>query len=608
MQSSDQDSNPNPTSTASTSSLKLYLKNYSNFFPHEKNPETLLNHLTNENLNLHTSKFRSIYWRCYLGCFSNKRSNWINESQIYRQIYKDLKDKHLPVSDEQLILNVRQDVRRTMPDKKIFREEKVQDLMTEVLIIWSIASPCGKRLSYRQGIHELLAPMLFVLMADHATFNCMKDIAESDQGDEQSEDSITLPEDLTVILDPEYLAADSFLMLCRLMFYIEPWYGTNQLFKQLKSQEAQHNYDQSTQSQASNDQEKGEEEEFDPEPKVPNSIAALLDGRMSRNEEDFTKEHIDIKLERIHNLTLNVIDTDLCNHLKFNDIIPQVYGIRWLRLLFGREFSHEDSLEVWDYLFSHLMKFDDLSGITDLFFVAMLVNIKPQLMAGGEQACVTHLMKYPKVGDISKVVDLTKNYLGNYKNLEDRFLKQQQQNSKKNSNSSSNPRNSIKKTINGLLASPDSSLSQKSINANFNHLKGDVKSSLDYFTKDVTSSLSDWKLKLNKAGKNWGAAASISASTSSSSNTPTNDVKSLCANELSFCIDRLQKIIYEETDDDVHDQNSQDPETENRSETTPKNKDNDNLAEMCLILANLKHTRDVLKGILPVSSLGQLNG
>lgn len=63
---------------------------------------------------------------------------------------------------------------------------------------------------------------------------------------------------------------------------------------------------------------------------------------------------------------------------------------------------------------------------------------------------------------------------------------------------------------------------------------------------------------------------------------------------------------------DLQSQNNSDGSTPlshegNISQNSNLDGDNQNLADMCLILANLKHVRDVLKGILPVSSLGQLS-
>merc|ERR1712048_313826 len=104
----------------------------------------------------------------YLGCLSSKRANWEEETRIYRELYTSLKSQYLPVQDEQLKQNIEQDVRRTMPDMEFFRSKSIQKQMCDILTLWSIASPCGKRLSYRQGVHGLLAP--------HAIFSdCLRD-------------------------------------------------------------------------------------------------------------------------------------------------------------------------------------------------------------------------------------------------------------------------------------------------------------------------------------------------------------------------------------------------------------------------------------------------
>lgn len=46
------------------------------------------------------------------------------------------------------------------------------------------------------------------------------------------------------------------------------------------------------------------------------------------------------------------IDPILKNHLDGLDIVPQVFLIRWIRLLFGREFEFESVLALWDVLFA----------------------------------------------------------------------------------------------------------------------------------------------------------------------------------------------------------------------------------------------------------------
>ncbi len=48
------------------------------------------------------------------------------------------------------------------------------------------------------------------------------------------------------------------------------------------------------------------------------------------------------------------VDPELCDHLQECYIQSQIYGMRWSRLMFSREFpiSHDFSLKIWDFLFA----------------------------------------------------------------------------------------------------------------------------------------------------------------------------------------------------------------------------------------------------------------
>lgn len=65
-------------------------------------------------------------------------------------------------------------------------------------------------------------------------------------------------------------------------------------------------------------------------------------------------------------------DLHLHNHLLKLDVPLAIFGIRWLRLLFGREFSLQDLLLLWDAIFG---EGDDL-GLINFIVVAMLIRIR----------------------------------------------------------------------------------------------------------------------------------------------------------------------------------------------------------------------------------------
>jgi len=93
-------------------------------------------------------------------------------------------------------------------------------------------------------------------------------------------------------------------------------------------------------------------------------------------------------------------DYDLYHHLVQMEIAPQIYGIRWMRLLFGREFQMQDLLVVWDAIFA------DGFALCDYIFASMLIVIRKLLLVSDYAQCLYHLMRYPSVPDIHYVIHL----------------------------------------------------------------------------------------------------------------------------------------------------------------------------------------------------------
>jgi len=71
-------------------------------------------------------------------------------------------------------------------------------------------------------------------------------------------------------------------------------------------------------------------------------------------------------------------------------IEPQVYGIRWLRLLFTREFSMHDAMVLWDGMFA----VDSSLEIALWICVAMLIRIRNQLIPSDYSGQMTYLLRY----------------------------------------------------------------------------------------------------------------------------------------------------------------------------------------------------------------------
>lgn len=176
--------------------------------------------------NLKVSKFRSVCWAILLDVFHGNARNWVKQRRNHRQRYQQLKARHNsnphhlaaaaadslvdddPLSqsqrsvwnqhfcDKELCAVIRQDVVRTFPGVDFYRKPAIQDLMTHILFCY--AREHGE-MCYRQGMHEILAPILFVMHCDHQTLLHISDIA----GD------VPLESSLLDVLDPKFMEEDS---------------------------------------------------------------------------------------------------------------------------------------------------------------------------------------------------------------------------------------------------------------------------------------------------------------------------------------------------------------------------------------------------------------
>ena len=207
-----------------------------------------------------------------------------------------------------------------MPENLYFRQPDTQRMLLDILFIFCKLNP---DLSYRQGMHEILAPILWVVERDAI------DLGES---------SKALGEDATikVMFDADYVEHDSFALFGQVM------------------QSAKNFYEQTTTLGREN-------------PMVARS-------------------------RRIFNELLPLVDNKLSKHLESVDIVPQVFLMRWIRLLFGREFAFDEMLTLWDVIFAE----DATLEIVDHICLTMLLRIHWDLVDADYNAALTSLLKYPE--------------------------------------------------------------------------------------------------------------------------------------------------------------------------------------------------------------------
>lgn len=122
---------------------------------------------------------------------------------------------------------------------------------------------------------------------------------------------------------------------------------------------------------------------------------------------------------------LSFVDSSLHSHLVELGVEPQYFGLRWLRVLFGREFLLQDLLIVWDEIFSadnrartdedndtnqSFKIFDSPRGaLISGMAVSMILSLRSSLLATENAAsCLQRLLNFPEQIDVKKIIEKAK--------------------------------------------------------------------------------------------------------------------------------------------------------------------------------------------------------
>ncbi|ORZ13485.1 hypothetical protein BCR42DRAFT_418413 [Absidia repens] len=342
---------------------------------------------------------RSVCWKVYLGYLPNLNvSTWSAIQMNERKRYTDLRRQYIEepaelmtkksdnLSDNNpLALNesnpwqqyfadseirkvIRQDVDRTFPDVDFFRSETVQEKMTDILFIYC---KIHHDVSYRQGMHELLAPFYWNIATESL------DEVPSDDIDACLSDPTNRL--MVQVLDPTFIEHDTFLLFDRLMSYAKPWYEFNNSIPPAKSLNRR---SKSAMDLTTSDNSSLQQTNLNP-------VVGVC--------------------QRIHHQYLRLVDPPLYKHLENFGIEPQLFGIRWLRLLFGREFEFYELLRLWDAIFAQ----DPTLEIAEFVCLAILLRLHDQLIENDYAECLSLLMRGTRISKPITLVEQAKYLQGN---------------------------------------------------------------------------------------------------------------------------------------------------------------------------------------------------
>lgn len=319
------------------------------------------------------NELRSLAWKLFLGYLPSDTTGWRDILTVKREGYIKLRQSHRrkpdeeeddpnlnnPLMDEadskwnqylkdnELINTIKLDLKRTYPELAFFACRQTQNQMLNILFTWCKSHP---QISYRQGMHELLAPILLVNTAQRSFSSrqpskCRGVGIDDEINDEHngSDESVRVPlELLRLAQDEAFVEHDSYFVF--------------------------------------------------------NSMMSSM-GQFYRHDHA-KKESLPIvqKCRDIQSKLLFKVDAKYSNFLNDVGIEPQLYGLRWIRLLFSREFHIRDVCGLWDGIFSEGFE------IVDYLCVAMLLFVKESVIDREQHQALRRIMKYPPVEDVHVLI------------------------------------------------------------------------------------------------------------------------------------------------------------------------------------------------------------
>ncbi|KAL7246447.1 hypothetical protein ACSBR2_001531 [Camellia fascicularis] len=319
---------------------------------------------------------------------------------------------------------VDQDLSRLYPEHgSYFQTPGCQSMLRRILLLWCLRHP---EYGYRQGMHELLAPLLYVLHTDvehlsdvrnlyedhfidkfdGSTFyesdlahnfdlkkfsestedeieskKCGLKVSGLDELDPKIQDIVLLSDaygaegELGIVLSEKFLEHDAHCMFDALMSGAGGAVAMAEFFS-------------------------------------PSPLGGSHTGLTSVIEASSALYHL-----------LSIVDVSLHSHLVELGVEPQYFALRWLRVLFGREFSLEDLLIIWDEIFaSDNSKLKSNKCVDDAgssfrvlssprgafisaFAVSMILYTRSSLLATeNATSCLQRLLNFPANINLEKLI------------------------------------------------------------------------------------------------------------------------------------------------------------------------------------------------------------
>ncbi|KAJ6363139.1 hypothetical protein OIU78_003341 [Salix suchowensis] len=321
-----------------------------------------------------------------------------------------------------------QDLSRLYPEHgSYFQTPGCQGMLRRILLLWCLRHP---EYGYRQGMHELLAPFLYVL---HIDVECLSEVRKqyedhfTDKFDGLAfqENDLTYNFDFKKIIDSmeDEIGSHGNTVKVKSLNELDPEIQMTVLLTDAYGAEGELGVVMS---------EKFMEHDaycmFDALMSGSHGSVAIVDfysHSPSCGSHSGLPPVIEASAALYH--LLSVVDSSLHDHLVELGVEPQYFALRWLRVLFGREFSLENLLLIWDSIFAadnnitldKVTEDDGDSGfcifrspqgaLIPAMAVSMILYLRSSLLATEHATtCLQRLLNFPENIDLRKLINKAK--------------------------------------------------------------------------------------------------------------------------------------------------------------------------------------------------------
>ena len=351
---------------------------------------------------LNNELLRPIAWKIFLGVLPNTTSlrEWVEIISNQREEYKKKIKKFCKIQkfigdplgggkkkkkasssdtsyeDNDLKSLINKDLDRTHQEIDLFLQNKIKNNLANVLYIWSKEN---QNISYRQGMHELLAILFLVFYPYY--FPCTKK-PKNTKNDiiEFLKDIELYKEDIYIFFhDEEEIQSDLFYIFEALMKK-----GMSNLFSpQILQKE-------------------------DPGYKMYEIFPQMWKEDTDEDKPTYVYRRCILLIKE----KLKSLDNDLYSHFKKIELNCVPFLQKWLRCIFSREFPLEDVYIIWDILLHNEYMNENTEKYPFIFMeyicIAMIFKLRDTLKDADQNECLSVLFKYPETKDIMEIIKLSR--------------------------------------------------------------------------------------------------------------------------------------------------------------------------------------------------------